>query len=96
VAHLTAQDQATLAERFIHVPWCVYAQGLDEVAFCEHAPLDHLPTRGRCVHPFDEARATAFAEGLRKAADVAAALHSVTVPEITAYVLWHGVVWIRR
>jgi hypothetical protein len=96
VAELTTRDQATLAERFIDVPWCVYAQGLDEVAYCEHAPFDHLPTRGRCIAPFDEARAIAFAEGLRTAADAAATLPGVTIPEITAYVLFHGIVWARR
>ena len=92
MAELTTQDQATLAERFIDVPWCVYAQGLDEVFYCEHEPSDHAATGGRCVDPFERIRAIAFAENLRKSADDAAAHHGVIVPEITPFVLWHGVV----
>lgn len=96
MAHLTEQDRATLAERFIDVPWCVYAQGLDQVFYCEHDDtfIRHSQT---CADPFDADRALAFATQL--AADVAAArtIHGVTtIPDITAYVLWHGIIWTRR
>lgn len=94
MAELTRQDQAVLADRFIDVPWCVYVQGLDEVFCCETGDGDH-PVEG-CARPFDRERATVFAGNVRKSSDALAAMPGVQAPEITAFVLWHGIVWVVR
>ena len=96
VAHLTDQDKAALAERFIDVPWCVYAPALGQIHHCEHANIAAQHPGGQCPDPFDAARAIAYTDDVRRRLRELAELPGVTVREVTLFVLHYGVVWTYR
>lgn len=90
MARLTEQDQASLAERLIDIPWAVYLQGVDRIIYCPCLCLQQP-----CIDAFNSGSADKFARATGRTASVFDRGGLAEV-EVTAYVLHYGVVWTYR